>query len=350
MTVHLETSAPEATADKVGGDGGRSGTGTRSTTSSRRRRRRKRSRGVPLLIAPTAILLGVVIGYPVVSAIVMSFRGDPTMDTSLGRFVDQGWAGLSNYTHWLLQRCTSSTGESISCPAGTLGSLFWSSVFVTLLFAVATVALEVLLGLWFANVMHKTVRGRALIRTSVLVAWAIPTAVSAKLWAYIFSYDGIANRLLGTDILWTGETWPARIAVITADVWKTTPFVALLILAGLQMIPRDTYEAACVDGASRWQQFRYITLPLIKPAIAVAVLFRALDALRMYDLPAIMTGGGDGATTTLSMLVVDQMRQGFNSASALSTITFGLVFLIAYLLVKALSINVVETQRAQRKA
>ncbi len=313
------------------------------------RRRRKRSLAVPALIAPTAILLAVVIGYPVISAIVMSFRGDPTIDTALGRFVGQGWVGLANYKHWILQQCTDASGQTVSCPEGTLGSLFWVSVFVTLFFAVVTVTLEVGLGLWFANIMHRTMRGRALIRTSVLVAWAIPTAVSAKLWAYIFAYDGIANRLLGTHILWTSEVWPSRFAVVIADVWKTTPFVALLILAGLQMIPRETYEAARVDGASRWQQFRYITLPLIKPAIVVAVLFRALDALRMYDLPAIMTGGGDGSTTTLSILVVDQMRQGFNSASALSTITFGLVFLIAWLLVKTLSINVVATQNAQRK-
>ncbi|MCQ4122768.1 carbohydrate ABC transporter permease [Rhodococcus tibetensis] len=315
--------------------------------------RSAKSRAALLLILPTMILLGIVILYPVVSAMVMSLFKDPAIDPATGKFVDQGFAGLSNYTHWLLQRCTDATGASVSCPNGTLGSLFWQSMWVTVFFTVVTVAIEVALGLWFATIMNRAFRGRALLRTSILVAWAIPTAVTAKLWFFIFAYDGIANKLLGTDILWTGDTWPARFAVIVADAWKTTPFVALLILAGLQMVPAEVYEAARMDGASVWQRFRLITFPLIKPAIFVAVLFRVLDVLRIYDLPAILTGGGGGdgtATTTLSILVIDQMRQGFNSASALSTITFLFIFAVAYALVKVMGVNVVETQEKQRKA
>ena len=129
-------------------------------------------------------------------------------------------------------------------------------------------------------------------RASVLVPWSIPTAVTAKLWFFIFAFDGIANALLGTEILWTGSQWPARFAVIIADVWKTTPFIALLILAGLQIIPEDVYEAAKMDGATKWQRFTSITLPLVKPALLVAVLFRVLDVLRIFDLPYILTGGG----------------------------------------------------------
>lgn len=316
-------------------------------------RRRGTSWTAILLILPTSILLGIVILYPVVSAMVMSLFRDPTIDPATGKFVNQGFAGLSNYTHWLLQQCTDTTGATISCPAGTLGSLFWQSMWVTVFFTVATVTIEIALGLWFATIMNRAFRGRALLRTSILVAWAIPTAVTAKLWFFVFSYDGIANKLLGTEILWTGDTWPARFAVIIADVWKTTPFMALLILAGLQMVPAEVYEAARVDGANAWQRFRLITLPMIKPAILVAVLFRVLDVLRLYDLPAILTGGGGGdgsATTTLSILVIDQMKQGFNSASALSTITFLFIFLVAYLLVKFMGVNVVETQENQRKA
>ena len=157
--------------------------------------------------------------------------------------------------------------------------------------------------------------------------WAIPTAVTAKLWFFIFAFEGIANNLLGrrdpARCLDRGR-WPARFAIIIADVWKTTPFMALFILAGLQIIGADVYEAAKIDGATKWQTFTRITIPLVKVPLMVAVLFRTLDVLRIYDLPAILTngGGGTGATTTLSILVIDQIRGGFNSASALSTIVF----------------------------
>ena len=165
----------------------------------------------------------------------------------------------------------------------------------TIFFTVATVIIEVCLGMWMALVMSRAFKGRGLMRASVLVPWSIPTAVTAKLWLFIFAFDGIANALLGTEILWTGSQWPARFAVIIADVWKTTPFIALLILAGLQIIPEDVYEAAKMDGATKWQRFTRITLPLVKPALLVAVLFRVLDVLRIFDLPYILTGGA--ATT-----------------------------------------------------
>ena len=133
-----------------------------------------------------------------------------------------------------------------------------------------------------------------------------------------------------------------RLAVIVADVWKTAPFMALLILAGLQMIPKDVYEAARIDGASRWQTFIHITLPLVKPALMVAILFRTLDALRMYDLPVIMiSSSSNSPTATISQLVVEDMRQGnFNSASALSTLIFLLIFGIAFILIKFLGADI----------
>jgi multiple sugar transport system permease protein len=136
---------------------------------------------------------------------------------------------------------------------------------------------------------------------------------------------------------------------VIADSWKTTPFIALLILAGLQVIPDDVYEAARVDGASAWQRFTQITLPLVRPALMVAILFRVLDVLRIFDLPYILTHGAS-STNTLSIMVVDQIRQGFNSAAALSTITFVFIFLVAFVFVKFLGANVVETQDAQQKA
>lgn len=319
-------------------------------------RRRWRASGegrlATYLVAPTIVLLAVVIGYPVVRAVVMSFQKDPGLDPATGMFSSGGSAGLSNYTHWLLQRCTSGAGSTATCPPGTLGAQFWDAVGTTVFFTVVTVSIEVVLGMWMATVMNRSFRGRALLRASVLVPWAIPTAVTAKLWYFIFAYDGIANRLLHTHILWTGDAWAAKFAVIIADVWKTTPFVALLLLAGLQVIPGEVYEAAQVDGANAWQRFTRVTLPLIRPALMVAVLFRALDVLRIYDLPAILTGGGGGsghATTTLSILVVDQIRQGFNKAAALSTLTFLFIFAVAFLFVRFLGANAVQTQQRQQK-
>jgi multiple sugar transport system permease protein len=295
------------------------------------------------LIAPSIIVLLIVIGYPVVRAVVMSFQKDAGLDPATGLFVEGGFAGFSNYTHWLFERC-----GDIKCPPGTLGSQFWESFWTTIFFTVATVVIEVCLGMWMALVMSRAFRGRGLLRASVLVPWSIPTAVTAKLWFFIFAFEGIANRLLGTEILWTGSEWPARFAVIVADVWKTTPFIALLILAGLQIIPEDVYEAAKVDGATKWQRFTRITLPLVRPALLVAVLFRVLDVLRIFDLPYILTGGANN-TSTLSILVVNQIRQGFNSAAALSTITFVFIFLVAFVFVRVLGANVVQTTQSQQK-
>jgi multiple sugar transport system permease protein len=313
---------------------------------------RGQRRAALYLIAPTIVLLAIVIGYPVVSAIVMSFQNDAGLDPSTGMFVSGGFAGFSNYAHWLLQQCSTAGGGTAACPPGNLGSGFWNATFVTFFFTVVTVVLETVLGFWMALIMNRTFRGRGLVRAAILIPWAIPTAVTAKLWFFIFSVSGIANAILNTHILWTSDEWASRFAIIIADTWKTTPFMALLILAGLQLIPEDVYEAAKVDGATTIQRFWRVTLPIVKPALMVAVLFRILDALRIYDLPAILTGGGGGngnATTTLSILVVDQIRQGFNSASALSTITFLIIFIVAFVFVRFLGANVVRTQESQQK-
>ena len=193
-----------------------------------------------------------------------------------------------------------------------------------------------------ALIMNGHYRGRGLVRAAVLIPWAIPTAVTAKLWQFMFAPQGIINSVLGQNIAWTTDPWAARLAVIIADVWKTAPFMALLILAGLQMIPKDVYEAARIDGASRWQTFIHITLPLVKPALMVAILFRTLDALRMYDLPVIMiSGSSNSPTATISQLVVEDVRQGnFNSASAMSTLIFLLIFAVAFILIKFLGADI----------
>jgi multiple sugar transport system permease protein len=301
------------------------------------------------LLAPSLILLAIVIIYPVINAIVMSFQKDSGLDPATGFFSEGGPAGFDNYIHWLLQQCSAPGGGTVACPPGTLGAQLWDSMGTTFFFTIVTVAFETVLGFWMAIIMARAFRGRSLIRAAVLVPWAIPTAVTAKLWFFIFAFEGIANKLFGTQILWTGSEWPAKWAIIIADVWKTTPFMALLILAGLQLIPDEVYEAAKVDGASTWQRFRLITLPLVKPALMVAILFRVLDALRMYDLPAIMTQGANG-TTTLSILVVQQIRQGFNTAAALSTITFLVIFLVAFIFVRFLGANAVDAATTSGKA
>jgi multiple sugar transport system permease protein len=310
------------------------------------RAQRLRNRNAFLLIIPTIVLLAVVIGYPIVSAVVMSFQKDAGLDAATGFFVQGGFAGISNFTHWLLQQCPSGSGTG-PCPPGNLGAQFWSSTFTTVLFTVVTVVFETVIGFWMALIMNRAFKGRGFVRTAILVPWAIPTAVTAKLWLFVFSVAGIVNSLLATKILWTSDEWPARFAIIIIDIWKTTPFMALLILAGLQLIPDEVYEAARVDGASTWKTFWTITLPLVRPALLVAVLFRILDALRMYDLPAIF--GGGNATATWSVLVIDQIRQGPNAASALSTIVFVFIFLVAFVFVRFLGANVVQTTQAQQK-
>ena len=317
-------------------------TGSGSARPAKRKRREQldphQARRAALLIAPTIALLLVVIGYPVARAVWMSFQRDASL--SSGFFVEGGFAGLDNYKHWLLQRC-----GDVACAPGTNANGFWEVVWITVFFTVVSVAIELVLGFWFAIIMNGKFRGRGLLRAAVLVPWAIPTAVTAKLWYFIFAYNGIANHLLGTHIVWFSDKWAARAAIIVSDVWKTTPFMALLILAGLQLIGQEIYEAAKVDGATAWQRFTQITIPLAWPAVMVALLFRTLDVLRMYDLPAIMTGGGAGDgndTTTLSILVVQEIRTGFNSAAALSTLTFLFVFLVAFIFIRFLGANVVD--------
>lgn len=343
MSTIVETApgqAPKVTAPKVKTGGLNAGQGRRAL----------------LLVAPTLLLLAVVIVYPLIKAVIMSFQKDSGLDPATGMFVQGGSAGTANYEHWLLQQCAQVGGGTAPCPPGSLGAQFYDALWVTLFFTVTSVAIEILLGLWFAMIMNRTFKGRGLVRAAILIPWAIPTAVTAKLWFFIFAYDGIANRLIGTvgvhPLLWTGDQWPARFAVVIADVWKTTPFMALLILAGLQVIGSDIYEAAQIDGATKWQTFLRITIPMIKVPLMVAILFRTLDVLRIYDLPAILTNGGGGsghATTSLSILVINQIRAGFNSASALSTIVFLLIAFVAFLFVRFGGADVVQRPVTTKK-
>lgn len=279
------------------------------------------------LLIPSLIVLGLVIGYPVIRSAWRSLFGD-----GIGQ---SPFVGASNYASALW---------------GGGAKEFWSATAFTYAVAAVTIVLETVIGFAMALIMNKAFKGRGLLRASVLVPWAIPTAVSAVLWKWMFDPAGIINAVTGSHTVWTGSQFPSTAAVIIADTWKTAPFVALLILAGLQVIPDEVYEAARIDRAGAWKRFRYITLPLVKPALLVAVLFRMLDALRMYDLPWILTHGANG-TTTLSILVVQstlsQLKPGYGGA--LSTLTFLFIFATAFLFVRALGVNAVESAgRAER--
>jgi multiple sugar transport system permease protein len=185
--------------------------------------------------------------------------------------------------------------------------------------------------------MHAAFRGQGLLRTVVLVPWAVLTVVTAIMWRTIFESPlGFVNTILGAigitdDIVWLGEEPYALLVLIIADVWKTAPFMALLLLAGLQVIPGDIYEAAKVDGASAWQRFTKITLPLLTPALLVALIFRTLDALRAYDLPKVLTNGAND-TKTLSLLAQEtfQVNSLYGQGSALSILTFIIVMLVSF--------------------
>ena len=209
---------------------------------------------------------------------------------------------------------------------------FWGALAHTALFTVVSVSLELALGLVFALAMNRAFRGRGLVRVAVLVPWAIPTVVAALLWRFIFDAQaGIANAVLvdvgivHQPIVWFVHATTAWVPVILADVWKTTPFVALLLLAGLQTIDASLYEAAAVDGARPWQQLWRITIPLLKPAILLVLIFRTLDAFRVFDAVYVLTGGGPANTTeTLSIYTYKTlMRAGdFGYGSTLAVVTF----------------------------
>jgi ABC-type sugar transport system permease subunit len=232
---------------------------------------------------------------------------------------------------------------------------FWSALGHTAFFAVTSVGLELLIGLWLALALNRAFRGRGLVRAAVLVPWAIPTVVSALLWRFMFEgQHGIVNAaLVGAGalrepVVWFIDPVAAWVPVILADVWKTTPFVALLLLAGLQNIDASLYEAARIDGASAWRQFRYVTLPLLKPAILVALIFRTLDAFRVFDLIYALTGGGPGTSTEpIALYTFNALLQNlqFGYGSALSVIVFLITFSLALLYIKFLGAELTGAKR-----
>jgi ABC-type sugar transport system permease subunit len=232
---------------------------------------------------------------------------------------------------------------------------FWSALGHTALFAVVSVGLELLAGTALALAMNRAFRGRGLVRASVLIPWAIPTVVAALLWRFMFDGDsGIVNTVLvrlgvlAQPLVWFINPVTAWVPIILADVWKTTPFVALLLLAGLQNIDQSLYEAARIDGASAWRQFRHVTLPLLQPAILVALIFRTLDAFRVFDLVYALTGGGPGTSTEpIALYTFNALFQTlrFGYGSALSVIVFIVTFTLALIYIRLLGAELTGARR-----
>lgn len=226
-----------------------------------------------------------------------------------------------------------------------------STIVFTLIFTVISVFLELIFGLFLALIMNRSFKGRSLVRTFSLIPWAIPTSVAALMWSYLYNgSSGIISNifssigLISSPAAMLNSSTNALGAIILADVWKTTPYMALLLLGGLQVIPNSLYESSSLDSATKFQQFRYITLPLLKPSIFVALLFRTLDAFRVFDLIYVLTGGGPGGfTESISVyaykVMFSQTRFGYGSAMVI--IMALIVGLIAFIYIKALGVNLI---------
>ncbi|MFI6400698.1 carbohydrate ABC transporter permease [Streptomyces sp. NPDC050548] len=315
--------------------------GSRSPVIGRPSRARATSgsgRMAALLVSPTLLVLTIVVLYPTVMALQESLYGTKGLDPKTGFISDtEPFVGLKNYADIF----------------GAAGDRFWNAFWNTTFFTVVTVGLETVIGVAMALIMHKAFSGRALVRAGILIPWAVPTAISGLLWRWIFNSNGVANALIGHQILWTTEGFHAKVAVIIAEVWKTAPFIGLLVLAGLQVIGKEVYEAARIDGASAPRQFWHITLPLVRPALLVAMLFRCMDALRMFDLPYILIGARKNSVETLSMLAQSEASNvRFGPASAYAVLLFLYVFLVALAFVRLLGADLVGdsgTAKPRRK-
>jgi multiple sugar transport system permease protein len=262
-------------------------------------------------LAPVAMLLTVVTVLPLLWVLWMSLQ-QRALVHGAPRFI-----GLENYVRLL--------GDQ----------RFWNALGNTAYFTAVSVTLELVLGLGIALLLHRAGRSRPLLYAIVLVPWAVPTIVSARMWEWIYNADfGVLNYLLGGQFNWLGSPLLALHAAIVMDVWKATPFVALLLLAGLQAIPRDLHLAAAVDGASPGRIFRDLTLPLLAPVITVVVVFRTIDAFRVFDAVYVLTGGGPAnATETLSIYAYKVLFQtldfGYGSALAVVVmLTVGLAAIV----------------------
>lgn len=289
-----------------------------STRRKARRAASERARGERRLglglSAPSFVVMVLVTAYPLVYAIVLSLYNYRLTDPGGREFV-----GLNNYLVILTD------------------PLWWNDFMTTLIITVVTVAIELVVGFAFAYVMLRIIRGRGPLRTAILIPYGIVTVVSAFIWRYAFALDsGFVNQWFGLEgFNWFGDRWSALFVICLSEIWKTTPFISLLLLAGLVQVPEDMLEAAKVDGATAWQRLVKVTLPNMKAAIMVALLFRTLDAWRIFDNPFVMTRGANN-TETISFLAYRQNVTLVNlgMGSAVSVMLFLTVVLIAWIFLK----------------
>jgi trehalose/maltose transport system permease protein len=293
---------------------------------------RQQERLAYYLLAPTLVLILVVAAWPLYQAVKLSFTNERLGKPGQGEFV-----GLENYQKLL--------GEFRERPDGTTrfryDKNFYEAVGNTIFLTVVAVIFETLLGLGIALIINSKFRGRGLMRTAVLVPWAIPTVVSARMWAWMYNdVFGVINHMAMTvgiidqPVAWLANKNTALLAIVAMEVWKTTPFMALLILAGLQIIPGDMYEAADIDGAGALQQFWALTLPLLTPALLVAMIFRTMDSLRIFDAIKVMTNGGSGTevmSTYAHRNMFDFQKMGYGNAISVVIFIIIAVFVIGYL-------------------
>ncbi len=274
-----------------------------------------------MLCAPAVIVMLLVTAYPIGYAIYLSLQ---RYDLRFPN--DHGYVGLRNY-------------------GAVFGNaLFWQDLTSTLTITVLSVIVELVLGFLLAFVMHRALFGRAVVRASILVPYGIITVVAAFAWRFAFDpTTGFINGLLGTNRSWFTQSWSSYLVIIATEVWKTTPFMALLLLAGFTLVPQDVVNAARVDGASGTQRLRKIIIPLMKPAILVAVLFRTLDAFRIFDSVYVQTRGAQN-TETLSILGYNTLitRLNLGLGSAVSVVMFALVLVIAFVFVKGFGTNLAQ--------
>ena len=284
---------------------------------------RQRARLAFWLLAPALTFVVVLGAFPVLSQFALSFTKFNL------KFADErGFAGLSNFTRLVSD------------------GVFWQDLGHTAYFTVVSVGLELVLGLAAALVLNRVLRGRTAMNSSLMVPWALPTVVAATMWSLLLNDRiGLVNSILerlglmGEPIVWLGPRL-AMTSVILADVWKTTPFVAIILLAGLKSIPNQYYEAAALDGAGRWAVFRSVTLPLLRPFIAIAVLFRTMDAFRVFDLIWVLTGGAS-RTETLSIYIYKTLfRYGdLGYGSTMTVALFAIVFVLSLGLIRFMRIS-----------
>ena len=291
----------------------------------------QRARAAFWFLAPMLVALFFVAAWPLLRTFWFAFT-----DTSLDNLYGGKFVGFENFIRFR----ELPSGQVII--RGTLvDPAWWNAVWNTVRFSVVSVFFETVFGLAVALVLNTEFRGRGIVRAAVLIPWAIPTIVSARMWSWMlndqfgFINDVLFNLgIISSRIAWTANPDTAMTAVLIVDIWKTTPFMALLILAGLQMVPRDIYEAARIDGVHPIKVFFRVTLPLVRPAIMVAVIFRALDALRIFDLVYVLTPNST-ATKTMSVISRENMFDfaKFAYGAAQSTLLFAILTLFVVLYV-----------------